>query len=64
MESLWVPRDKDGGLYLYYNKPERLDTYFSDTEEEYDPLFITDASDYYPEVTWKSGPKPLVVKRK
>lgn len=58
-EPLWIARDEDGSLCMYYDKPERDDESFDAT------YMIGDCTtldpEMFPEVTWKDGPKRVKV---
>ena len=58
--SIWIARDKEGGLWVYPDKPIRLTNRFEseDVLADYFPI----NSKLYPEVTWENSPKELVVK--
>ena len=60
---MWIARDKDGSLSAYEKKPTRFDSYFGVVTDSgtWDSELWLDEKEY-PEVTWESSPKELVVK--
>lgn len=61
---MWIARDKNGGLFAYANRPDRIcDSYFGVITNigTRGAEFYLD-KDQYPEVTWENSPKELVVK--
>lgn len=52
---MWVARYKDGHLILTLNKPTKLGDYYIDETFPAIPL----PSEYFPEVTFTSGPKQV-----
>lgn len=74
-KSLWIARDRDGGLYLYSGCPSRgkgIDTgrfyanigseeIFDDVYAGYQRYFAIERN-AFPEVTWENSPKELIIK--
>lgn len=65
MKSIWIARDMDGSLYTYQNKPLRMDDFWVCHIEGRLSRFAYQLNpDWFPEVTWESGPIELVIKEK
>ena len=67
MNSIWIARDKDGGLYAYQNRP------LKNIEERIWGCLIASRlsrfayrlnSDWFPELTWQDEPVELVIKER
>lgn len=56
--KLWIARDKDGRVYLFSSKPERIRTHFGDF---YSDKWEIDER-LFPEVTWENSPIEVVLK--
>ncbi len=54
--TLWLARDKDGELYLYFNRPERGETVWV-AESGY--MRIDD--NLFPNLTWGDEPKEITI---
>lgn len=58
--ELWVARDKDGELCLYYGKePERNGDSFWYGNVPFPEDYIKLNSDLFPQVTWENSPKKV-----
>lgn len=58
-KSMWIARDKDGDLYLYYSKPARgTDEWYSTNGEE--EMFDI-PSEYFSTLTWNDEPKEITL---
>ena len=59
----WMSRDKNGDLYIYTCKPERISNlgYWDGNVSD-----ITLSNDLFPDLTWESDPEPveIIIKRK
>lgn len=66
MKSIWIARDKDGSLYLYEEKPVRIDCgdYWSFRDLDDNPICCEIDGYLFPELTWDSEPIELVIKEK
>ncbi len=58
-KSLWIARDKDGELYLYYSKPERGESEWYATNENGEVFDIP--SEYFSTITWEDEPREIVL---
>lgn len=48
--KLWIARDKDGDLYLYTRKPEKVEEYWT---VEWPHAYYQFNTDLFPEVKWE-----------
>ena len=55
--KLWIARDKDGTLHLFYSKPRRFKNYFGGSYCQV-ALMVEE----FPEVTWENSPQPAELK--
>lgn len=57
--KLWIARDKDGGLWLFENKPSYTGSYWKD-------FFETSIGEFdyrlFPEVTFENSPREVEIK--
>lgn len=61
--KLWIARDKDGELCLYYGKkPEVCGDSFWYGNVAYPTLYIKLDSELFPEVTFENSPKCVILK--
>lgn len=61
-QVLWIARDKDNSLFIYFKKPIKdYNSYICDTEDDLDPTIIPE--ELYPEVTFENSPKQLIIKQ-
>ena len=56
--KLWVARDWDGMLYVYFNKPIR-DTVWKEWNSDEDSLSIDDS--LFPDLTWEDEPLEVML---
>ena len=56
--KLWIARDKDGGLYLHYDKPTTIygKDYFTSMRA------VVISRDLFPEVTFENSPQEVELK--
>lgn len=56
--KLWIARDKDGGLYLHAEEPQKVEEYgyFRSINAMKLPMLK------YPEVTWENSPQQVELK--
>lgn len=57
--KLWIARDKDGLLYLYYNMPEKHSDFFV-SNAGYNEIRLNDSM--FPEVTFENSPQEIELK--
>ena len=55
---MWIARDKDGKLYFYNLKPDRIDNYFRCSFAG----MLRINPDLFPEVTWENSPVEVELK--
>lgn len=55
--KLWIARDKNGGLYIYFDKPKRNDDYFYSLNGE-----MSIPRQLFPEVTFGNSPQQVELK--
>lgn len=58
MKKLWIARDKDGSLHLFFSKPERVRTHFGDFYSNKWKI----GEWRFPSVTWENSPQQVELK--
>ena len=58
-KTLWIARDKDGTLRLFYNKPHRYKNYFGGS-----PCNVSLMVEEFPSVTFENSPQQVELKLK
>lgn len=58
MKKIWIARDKDGTLHLFYSKPRRYENFFGGSHYFHVALMVEE----FPEVTWENSPKRVTLK--
>ena len=56
--AMWLAKDYDGSVWLYSQKPKRLDECFKGKDQ----VYIGD--NVIPELTWENSPKEMIFKEK
>lgn len=56
--KLWIASDKDGTLFIYRSKPERVNEYVFDLAD----IIGTLNSGILPSVTWENSPQEVEIK--
>lgn len=59
MKTLWIARDSDGSLNLFYNKPHRFKYIFGGS-----PCNVSLKVEEFPSVTWENSPQQVELKLK
>jgi len=66
MESVWIARDDSGTLWLFYEKPRKINdalgTWWGNKNKDIGDGYEQLDSDAFPSVTVKNSPKELVLK--
>lgn len=55
---MWLAKDYDGSVWLYSQKPKRLDECFKGKDQVYI------GENVIPELTWENSPKEMIFKEK
>lgn len=63
--KLWLAKDSDGQLYMYYKKPVRYEGGFkTNPEEKHCSVHLNEEAFWFldKEVTWENSPREIEIK--
>ena len=61
-KTLWIARDKNGSLWIYKQKPERMEKSFDIEFGIHERMYLD--PDDFKEVTWENSPLQVELKLK
>lgn len=63
MNSIWIARDKDGGLFIFTKRPSRFEEMWNNKSKDGVSEYLRIPDEWFPEVQWSDKePRELILK--